>query len=167
MKSTLNLNAWLEKFRDELIPPVANKRLFDDGDFILMMVGGPNSRSDYHIDPGEEFFFQLEGELTINIIENSERKEIRVGPGEMFLLEAEIPHSPQRSAGSLGLVVERKRKNDENDFLRWYCDRCTHTLFEASFKMKNIEEDLKPIIEHYKKSRELRLCTSCGHLNRA
>ena len=46
--SPLNIKAWIEENRDLLKPPIGNKCVWDDGEFIVMVVGGPNNRKDYH-----------------------------------------------------------------------------------------------------------------------
>ena len=104
-----NLFRWIDQNRDLLKPPVGNKLLFRDSGFIIMAVGGPNSRRDFHHDPGEEFFFQLEGDILLKTIQDGRFVDVRICEGEVFLLPPEVPHSPQRPAGSVGLVVERRR----------------------------------------------------------
>jgi len=56
-----NFKRWIDEHRHLLKPPVGNKLVFTDSEFIIMVVGGPNARRDFHVDPGEEFFYQLEG----------------------------------------------------------------------------------------------------------
>ena len=106
-----NLNKWIEDNRDLLKPPVANKNLYVvSEDYIVMIVAGPNARKDYHFNETEELFYQLEGDIQVNIQEDGQKREMKLGPGDMFLLPANTPHSPVRSEGSIGLVVERIRK---------------------------------------------------------
>ena len=106
-----NLTAWIEENRDLLKPPVGNKNLYvDSGDYIVMIVAGPNARKDYHYNETEELFYQLEGQITVRIQEDGQAVDMKLGPGDMYLHPAGVPHSPMREAGSLGLVIERKRK---------------------------------------------------------
>src|SRR5690606_220140 len=126
LPAPLNLQAWIEQNRHLLKPPVGNKCIHD-GDFIVMVVGGPNARTDFHLDEGPEWFYQLEGEMVLRVQERVEGgpdslREIPIRAGEVFLLPAGVPHSPQRMAGGVGLVIERKRLAHERDGLLWYCE---------------------------------------------
>ena len=159
-----NLQAWIEEHRHLLKPPVGNKCIVD-GDFIVMVVGGPNARTDYHWDEGPEFFYQLEGEALLKVQEDGRLREVPLRAGEVFYLPPRIPHSPQRSAGSVGLVVERKRLPGELDGLMWFCERCNHKLFEEFFTLENIETDFPKVFELFYRSEELRTCGVCGLLN--
>ena len=158
----LNLQRWVEEHRDLLRPPVGNKRLWVDRETIVMIVGGPNGRSDYHIDPGEELFYQLEGDITLRVIDDGERRDIAIREGELFLLPAGVPHSPQRPDGTVGLVVERARRPGERDGLRWYCERCCAPIHERSFELVDIERQLADAIATYRAREDLRTCPACG-----
>ncbi len=161
-----NLQQWIDEHRHLLKPPVGNKCIVD-GDFFVMIVGGPNVRTDYHWDEGPEFFYQLEGEMVLKIQEDGRPRDIPIRAGEMFYLPPRIPHSPQRGPDSVGLVIERKRLADEKDGLLWYCERCNHKLFEEFFTLKNIETDFPAVFERFYRSTEARTCSACGHLNPA
>ena len=161
-----NLQAWIDEHRHLLKPPVGNKCLYN-GDFIVMIVGGPNVRTDYHWDEGPEFFYQLEGQAVLKLQEDGKLREITIDAGEVFYLPARIPHSPQRAAGSVGLVVERKRLPGEADGLMWFCERCNHKLYEEFFPLEDIEEDFPKVFEHFYRDEELRTCDVCGFLNPA
>ena len=161
-----NLQAWIEEHRHLLKPPVGNKCIVD-GDFIVMIVGGPNSRSDYHWDEGPEFFYQLEGNAVLRVQDEGVMREITIGPGEVFYLPPRIPHSPQRAAGSVGLVIERKRLPGEQDGLLWFCERCNYKIYEEFFPLGSIESDFPPVFERYYSSVENRTCPVCGLLNPA
>ena len=160
----INLNQWIESNRDLLKPPVGNKCI-EQGDFIIMIVGGPNSRSDFHLEEGPEFFYQIEGQMVLRVQEGGAVRDIPIGAGEIFYLPPGIPHSPQRMANSVGLVIERKRLPHEQDALQWYCPACNHLLFEQRFALKNIELDLPPIFQRYYGSESCRTCSQCGHVD--
>jgi len=162
----INLLGWIEENRHLLKPPVGNK-MIENGDFIIMVVGGPNSRTDFHYDEGPEWFYQLEGEMLLKVQEDGAVRDIPIRAGEIFLLPARVPHSPQRMPDSVGLVIERKRLEHENDGLMWFCERCNHKLYEEFFKLRNIETDFPPVFDRFYASREHRSCTQCGHLNPA
>ena len=160
-----NLDKWIEENRNLLKPPVANKNLYvESGDYIVMIVGGPNARKDYHFNETEELFYQLEGDINVRIQEDGKSVDIPLGPGDMFLLPGKIPHSPGRSEGSIGLVVERKREEDHTDGLMWFCDNCNTKLHETFFKLKDVEQDFLPRFREYYASEDLRPCKSGGHV---
>ena len=161
-----NFQKWIDENRHLLKPPVGNKCIVD-GDFIIMVVGGPNQRTDYHWDEGPEFFYQLEGEMTLRVQEDGKVRDIPIRAGEIFLLPARVPHSPQRNAGSIGLVVERRRLAHEKDGLMWFCDQCNHKLYEEFFVLENIETQFGAVFERFYRSHALRTCGACGHLNPA
>lgn len=159
-----NLPQWIEENKQLLQPPVANKNLYiHSGDYIVMIVGGPNARKDYHYNETEELFYQLQGEITVYIQENNQKKAMHLKAGDMFLLPAKIPHSPSRTENSIGLVIERKRENlGLKDGLLWFCDHCNHKLYEVYFELHNIEKDFLHHFEHFYNSEELRTCKHCG-----
>ena len=162
----INLQAWIDEHRHLLQPPVANKCIVD-GDFIVMIVGGPNQRSDYHVEEGPEFFYQIEGEMVLRLQIDGEPRNVPIRAGQIYYLPPGVPHSPQRMAGSIGLVIERKRLPRERDGLQWYCERCNHLLFEEYFALENIETQFPAVFERFYRAIERRTCTACGHLNPA
>ena len=160
-----NLQKWIDENRDELKPPVGNRNLYKEaGDYIVMIVAGPNARKDYHYNETEELFYQLEGDINVRIQEDGKAVDIPIREGEMFLLPAKTPHSPMRSEGSIGLVVELKRTGDEQDGLMWFCDNCNHKLHETYFPLNNIEKDFLPRFRAFYASQELLTCDNCGNV---
>ena len=160
----IDFQKWIAEHRHLLKPPVGNKCVYD-GDFIVMVVGGPNQRTDYHWDEGPEFFYQLEGEMVLKIQEDGAARDIPIRAGEVFYLPPRIPHSPQRMAGSVGLVIERKRVAGESDGLMWFCERCNHKLYEEYFELESIEQDFPPVFQRFYDNMDNRTCPSCGHVN--
>lgn len=158
----INLKRWIEEHRALLKPPVGNKMIWQDAEFMVMAVGGPNQRKDFHVEEGEEFFYQVEGDITLRIIENGALREIPIREGEMFLLPSRIPHSPQRPANTVGLVIERRREESEEDHLRWFCEKCGERLYDAHFQLVDLGKQLKPIIEQFYADEALRTCKKCG-----
>lgn len=157
-----NFRAWIDNNREFLKPPVCNRQVFKHSDFIIMVVGGPNSRSDYHDDPGEEFFYQLEGDMLLRTMQEGARVDIPIREGEILLLPARVPHSPQRFANTVGLVVERKRRPEEEDGFLWYCEHCQYPLFAEYSHISDIERQLPPIFERFYGSPKNRTCQACG-----
>jgi 3-hydroxyanthranilate 3,4-dioxygenase len=159
-----NLGEWIDAHRELLRPPVGNKVIYDDQDFIVMAVGGPNARKDFHVDPAEELFYQLEGDMVLRVREHEQLRDIPIRAGEMLLLPARVPHSPQRPAGTVGLVVERRRRAGELDGLQWYCERCGHLLYEEFLELHDIERQFPPVFERFFGSLPLRTCRVCHTL---
>lgn len=159
-----NLTKWIEENKNLLQPPVGNKNLYvESEDYIVMIVGGPNARKDYHYNETEELFYQLEGEITVYIQEEGEKKAMQLKAGDMYLHPANVPHSPARTEGSVGLVIERKRVGKGfTDGLLWYCDNCNHKLHEVFFELHDIEKDFLPHFKDFYESKEKRTCKKCG-----
>ena len=159
--SALNLKAWIDENRHLLKPPVGNKMIWKDAEIQVMIVGGPNQRKDYHIDPGEEFFHMIEGDMVLKIVEEGKPRDVTIRQGDIFLLPPYVPHSPQRKANTVGMVIERHRETGEKDALRWYCESCGDVLHEASFQLTDLGTQLKPIIENFYADEALRTCKKC------
>ena len=157
----INFKKWIDENRELLKPPVCNKVVYEDTEFIIMVVGGPNTRKDFHVDEGEEFFYQIEGDMVLNIFKNNKIENIRIKEGNIFLLPPRVPHSPQRFENTVGLVIERKRRDNELDGFQWYCDSCNHLLYEKFFKLENIETQLPIIFEKFWSNDEARTCNNC------
>jgi len=162
-----DLRRWIDQNRDLLKPPVGNKLLFSDSAFIVMAVGGPNSRKDFHHDPGEEFFYQIEGDMLLKIVQDGRIVDLPIRQGEVFLLPPEVPHSPQRPAGSVGIVIERRRRADELDGFSWYCENCGNLLFMERVAVGDIETQLPGIFSRFYSSLAHRTCRACGTIMRA
>ena len=162
ISAPFNLRTWIEQNRSLLKPPVGNKLLFEDSEFIVMAVGGPNSRKDFHHDPGAEFFYQLEGDMVLRTMQDGRFTDVPIREGEVFLLPSEVPHSPQRPAGSVGIVVERRRGPGELDGFSWYCEKCGNRLYLERVALHNIETQLPGIFSRFFSSIEHRTCTACG-----
>ena len=160
----INFKNWIEENRELLKPPVCNKVVYEDTEFIIMVVGGPNSRKDYHVDEGEEFFYQLEGKMILRIMLDEKPKDIQINEGEIFLLPAKIPHSPQRFDNTVGLVIERKRRFEELDGFQWYCDNCNTLLHEKFFHLTDIVKQLPPIFDAFWDNIKSRTCNKCGDI---
>jgi 3-hydroxyanthranilate 3,4-dioxygenase len=164
--SALPLARWIDEHRDLLKPPVGNKCIVD-GDFIVMIVGGPNERSDWHVEEGPEFFYQIEGEMVLRLMEDGRPRDVPIRAGEMYYLPPNVPHSPQRMAGSVGLVIERRRRAGELDALEWYCPSCNHRVYAERFPLEDIETQFPAVFERFYRSIEHRTCPACGTVHPA
>ncbi|MDD7886669.1 3-hydroxyanthranilate 3,4-dioxygenase [Flavivirga sp. 57AJ16] len=160
--SPLNFKAWIEENRHLLKPPVGNKCVWKDGDFIVMVVGGPNNRKDYHYNETPEFFYQVEGDMVLKIIDDGNQKDVHIKEGDIYLLPPKVPHSPQRQANTVGLVIEYPRSKKMEDALEWYCENCNNLLYREKFKLDNIETDMPKIFDKYYSSEEKCTCNKCG-----
>ena len=158
----INFKKWIDEHRHLLKPPVGNKMVYEDSEFIVMVVGGPNTRKDYHFNEGEEFFYQLEGNITVKIVENNKPKDVHIKEGEIFLLPPRVPHSPQRPANTVGMVVERKRETKELDGFLWFCEQCGEKLYEEFVMLTNIVTQLPPIFDRFYNTPEHCTCKKCG-----
>lgn len=162
IRRPFNLRKWIDGHRHLLKPPVGNQCVYDADDFIVMVVGGPNSRKDYHWDEGEEFFYQLEGDIVVKIQEDGKAVDVPIGEGEMFLLPPRVPHNPIRGAGTVGLVIERKRREGELDGLLWFCEKCNAKLYEEYFHLEDITTQFQGVFAKFYGHLSLRTCEKCG-----
>lgn len=164
--SAFNFKAWIDEHRHLLKPPVGNKMVFEDSEIMVTVVGGPNKRTDYHDDPVEEFFYQLEGDMVLKLFEGGEFYDVPIREGEIFLLPPHVRHSPQRPMeGSVGLVIEPKRPEGAVDAIEWYCFNCGTLVHRAELHLKSIVEDLPPVYAAFYASAEARTCGSCGEVH--
>lgn len=158
-----NLKQWIDEHRHLLKPPVGNQQIFTDNeDYIVMVVGGPNARKDFHYNESEEFFYQLEGDMNLRVIEDGKPVDIPICEGEIFLLPARVPHCPQRKPNTIGLVIERYRRSGEKDGFLWFCENCGNLLYEEYFELTDIVKQLPPLMNKFYDSQALCTCKKCG-----
>jgi 3-hydroxyanthranilate 3,4-dioxygenase len=160
----LNFQRWLDDNAHLLKPPVGNRQIWQDGDFMVTVVGGPNQRSDFHDDPCEEFFYQFKGNAHLLMWEGGRYERVDLKEGDLFLMAPHVLHSPQRpEAGSLCLVIERQRPPGEVDAFQWSCARCGTVVRRYELTLRSIVDDLPPVYERfYATSDEERRCSHCG-----
>jgi len=162
----IDFRRWVEDHRAVLRPPVNNQTINVGDDFIIMVVGGPNLRTDFHVDPYEEWFHQLEGDMHIDVINDGELQRITIREGETWLLPRNTPHSPQRpEAGSIGLVIERIREVGTTEHFQWYCLECSALVHEAEIQLHDIVADLPPVFNAFYADVQARTCRDCGALH--
>ncbi len=160
-----NLWQWIDQNRATFEPPVGNKVIWEDSQFIAMVVRGPNARRDFHVDPSDEIFYMLRGAMRLEYMVEGRRHEQIIREGELCLLPALVPHSPHRPADTWGLVIEVKRRPEQTESLLWFCDRCDRLLHQVTMHVADIERELKAAIEHFDASLALRTCRPCGHVH--
>lgn len=169
--SPFSLQGWIDEHRANLQPPVGAEIVYPESNFVIMVVGGPNRRTDYHINETEEFFYQLRGDMCLKVVRDGEFVDVPIREGEIFLLPANVPHSPQRPADTVGLVVELRRTVDSIDRMRWYCAACRAVVREETLYVGrsedplNLGKALKPYLEQYQNDSARRTCGACGHVN--
>jgi 3-hydroxyanthranilate 3,4-dioxygenase len=160
-----NLKRWIDEHRDLLKPPVGAEMIWKDSEFVVMIIGGPNARRDFHINPGDEFFYQLEGDIVLEYIDAAGgRRRETIHEGDVLLLPAKTPHSPQRPANTVGLVVEHAKRPDEAEGYTWHCEQCDEKLFELSRGEGDILTDLRKVSAEFNASASLRTCKACGYV---
>ncbi len=160
----VNIQKWISENRHLLKPPVGNKVIFKDDGMIVMAVGGPNSRKDYHFNESEELYQQIQGDIVVGIQENGKAVDIPVKEGELFLLPGNTPHQPRRGPNTIGLVIELKRRENAKDGLLWFCEKCNTKLYEEYFGLSSIEDQFQPIFIKFYSDKNLRTCKKCGHV---
>ena len=163
-----NLWKWIEANKHHLQPPVSNRQICSESrDAIVFVSGGPNTRNDFHVNPTEELFFQLKGDIALRVrpLDGAKPHDVIIREGEIFLLPRWVPHRPQRPADTVGLIVEFPRPAGEMDGLRWYCPACDTLVHEARWILKKIDEDLKVIMnDFWDGPAQRRTCPSCAHV---
>ncbi|ROS01684.1 3-hydroxyanthranilate 3,4-dioxygenase [Sinobacterium caligoides] len=164
--AAFNFQAWLKENEHRLKPPVNNQLVWEETDLMVTVVGGPNSRSDYHIDPVEEFFYQFKGNSFVRIMGDDGPYDMPLKEGDIFLMPPRVPHSPQRpEEGSLCLVIEPKRPDGQLDAFEWYCESCNYLVHRVEVQLKSIVDDLPPLFKAFADNEELRRCNHCGELH--
>lgn len=162
----INFQRWIDEHRHLLKPPVCNALIWQDTDFIVQVVGGPNGRLDFHDDPFEEFFYQLQGNMFLNTMQDGKPGAIHIRECEIFLLPPHLRHSPQRpEAGSIGLVIERQRPIGALDGFEWYCLQCHALVHRIEVQLRSIVDDLPPLYDKFYASESLRRCKHCGTIH--
>ena len=159
----INLTSWIEEHRSYLKPPVGNKVIYEKSGLIVMIVGGPNTRADFHVNETEEFFYQIEGSIKLKIREKGQVKSIPIKEGEIFLLPPKVPHSPQRPANTVGLVIEKQRAQSEKDGFQWFCDQCDQLVYQEFFHLTDIVSQLPPLFTRFYENKDNCTCQKCGH----
>ncbi|MBC8107869.1 MAG: 3-hydroxyanthranilate 3,4-dioxygenase [Anaerolineae bacterium] len=158
----IDLMKWIEQHRHEMKPPVSNKYLYDGEDFFVMIINGPNARNDFHVTNSEEFFYQLKGDIVVRIVEDGKIKDVIVREGNTFFVPGNVPHSPTRPPGTLGLVIERRRPPGEMEHLQFYCDNCDQLVYDLEFDCKDIVKHFAQAMEDFWADPEASTCKNCG-----
>ena len=161
----INLTRWLEENEEHLQPPICNRCIQKGEELMAMVVIGPNDRTDFHVNPTEEWFYQVKGRLELTIMETDAESQVSqsvkvLNEGDTFLLPALVPHRPRRLSASAGIVIERRRPPGSLDELRWYCEKCLAIIHEIAFTCSDMEEGLRRVVKEGWSGR--RLCPDCS-----
>jgi 3-hydroxyanthranilate 3,4-dioxygenase len=159
-----DLKGWIEENKDSFTPPMGSRVLYKDPQLIMIVVGGPNTRGDFHVTDSPEFFYQIQGDIVIEYFEDGKRLRSEVKEGQVALIPAMVPHSPQRPAGTVGLVIERKRRPDEADGFEWYCNKCDAKLHQAEKWDGRTLRSIGELTAGFESEESQRTCKSCGHV---
>ncbi|AHH20975.1 putative 3-hydroxyanthranilate 3,4-dioxygenase [Nocardia nova SH22a] len=163
---TIDFAEWIAEHADQLRPPVNNKTMALGSDFIVQVVGGPNQRTDFHVDPYEEWFYQIKGDIHVNVMTAEGEQTVHIREGETWLLPGNLPHSPQRPQdGSIGLVIERVRAEGTLEKFQWYCPNCSGLVHEVQLQVRDIVADLPPVFTAFYADEQARTCPACGTLH--
>lgn len=163
LANPLNLPKWLSENSHLLKPPINNYCVYNDN-VTVMIVGGPNARTDYHINETCEWFYQYKGSMLLKTIDNEQFRDIWINEGDMFLLPPNTPHNPVRFADTVGVVIEQPRPEKSLDRLRWYCQNCGSQVHEASFHCTDLGTQIKAAVNAFKDDQERRKCAKCGEI---
>jgi 3-hydroxyanthranilate 3,4-dioxygenase len=164
--STYHLRRWVEENKNLFSPPYkTNRLLVDQKDFLVMILRGPNVRLDFHVEPGDEFFYQIEGDIELHLKPDGAKREVvTIRQGEIFLCPGSMPHSPRRPENTWGLVIERKRKPEENEEFVWFCERCDDNVLSRRVTQGDIGPQVTKIYEAFNVDTALRTCQACGYV---
>lgn len=154
-----NLQQWIDENRSDW---GQRRVIWEDSDFIAFVTRGPNRRKDFHINPGDEIFYQLEGELNLHYVKDGKAELALLKAGELFLLPANVPHSPRRADGSWTFVVERTRQPKEQDRFIWICEECGNTLHETTVRFDEPSDAVATATAAIKSDPKLATCSRCN-----
>lgn len=163
----LNFEKWVAEHQHLLRPPVNNQQMWEPmGDFIVQVVGGPNERTDYHLDPYEEWFYQVRGDMHVDLMTEAGPQRVEIREGDMWMLPRNVYHSPQRpQEGSIGIVIERIRETGTLERFVWFCRSCNHLVHEIELQVRDIVVDLPPVFQQFYDDEQARTCGECGALH--
>jgi 3-hydroxyanthranilate 3,4-dioxygenase len=153
---------WIERYRRAFEPSVGDKVIWEDSPFTAMIIRGPYARRDVHVDPSDEIFAMLKGDMMLEYLQEGKRHAQVIRDGERLLAPALTPHAPHWPPDTWGLVIEVKRTPEQTESLRWWCERCHGPLHEVTMHVADIETELKAAIEQFDAAVELRTCRQCG-----
>ena len=164
--SAFNFQKWIDEHKHLLKPPVGNQLIWRDSQFIIMILGGPNARRDFHIDPSDEVMYMIKGEMRLHYRTPEGKEEVTIlSEGSTIFTPAGVPHSPRFPPDAFVFIIERNRRDGEIDRFQWYCPSCDDLLHEETFLVGDYAVD--PVSKAYQNffdSEEFRTCEKCGEV---
>jgi 3-hydroxyanthranilate 3,4-dioxygenase len=166
LPSAFDLQRWVDEHQHLFSPPrKTNHVIAAHADLVVMILHGPNVRLDFHIDPGDEFFYQIRGAIELHVKAAGERRRVvRIGEGEMFVCPAGLAHSPRRGADTWGLVIERRRRAEESEGFRLFCERCDMQVYAQELSQSDLADQIAHLNRTLNGDRNLRTCAACGYV---
>jgi 3-hydroxyanthranilate 3,4-dioxygenase len=164
--STYHLKKWVAENHDYFNPPFrTNRLLVHHKDFLVMILRGPNTRLDFHIEPGDEFFYQVEGDMELHLKPEGERRQVvTIREGEIFVSPGGLAHSPRRFENTWGLVIERRRRPGEKEEFAWFCEKCDELVLSRVMDPDNIPAQVSQVYQEFNDNEKLRTCRACGYV---
>jgi len=130
-----------------------------------MILRGPNARLDFHIEPGDEFFYQIQGDMELVLKpEGKRRQSVSIKEGEIFVCPGGLPHSPRRFENTWGLVIERKRRHDEKEEFAWFCEQCDEPVLSRMVSQGDIPAQVSAVYREFNADETVRTCKACGYI---
>lgn len=164
LASKVDVLAWVARARQGAgdRPLMHHETFWSDG-FLVKLFDGPTpqDRSDFHINPRAEFFYQLVGDMECHVINDGRRESFVIEEGEMYVIPRRLPHLNRRPPGSIGLVIHEQRLPDDLDGVAWYCDDCGHQLFRKEYRFEDLRKQLPILVSDFLASETLRTCDRC------
>jgi 3-hydroxyanthranilate 3,4-dioxygenase len=166
MVAPIDVKRWIDENGSLFDPPYRTNQVLGHYDeFVVMMLHGPNARLDFHREAGEEFFHQIRGDIELHLKpDDGPRQVVKIREGEIFLCPGGLAHSPRRPEGSWGLVIERRRKADEQEEFIWYCERCDGLVLTRSVAPADVAAQVVKIYQVFNADAALRTCSKCGYV---
>jgi 3-hydroxyanthranilate 3,4-dioxygenase len=166
-KGSFDLLGWIEENKDRMEPPIGNEIIWEQSEGIqhlAMAIRGPNRRRAFHTGPCDELFYQLEGTAHVELIREggTDRELITLTAGDTFLLPEGVPHNPQRTPGSTGIVIELFREDDEVDVVEYYCPECNDLVHSETIH-EDFGRNIQRVAREFQADEHARTC-DCGHV---
>jgi 3-hydroxyanthranilate 3,4-dioxygenase len=159
----VNLGEVMQSVRDSGRP---NTVLWQTPDSIAFVARGREFRSEFHEDPSDEVMYMIRGDMQLHYrTPEGDEKVAVIREGEIVHCPAGTPHSPRFSPDAFVLVLERARRDGEDDQFTWFCESCGAELHRSVKHVADYRQDpVSRAYEEFYGSEQHRTCGRCGHL---